>query len=189
MDAVSNVMRRSGYGLGFLTLPVLAMMIAGAAHAGSDSPATACSPLTLPEVVGSDFIDEELQIAAYSAELSSMGGKGADFFFMEFYGEAFGQTGTFALGQGDNGNYATCFQCLLLCLDYDKDEGCHQRFFADRGALLLINAPGEDDLEFHLTGWRFVEVTIDPTTYESTPVPGGTCYVDAASSIFADGFD
>jgi hypothetical protein len=36
---------------------------------------------------------------------------------------------------------------------------------------------------------HLVEVTIDPQTYESTPVPGGSCYDIVSNEVFANGFE
>jgi hypothetical protein len=89
-----------------------------------------------------------------------------------FNGEA---TGSFDLTMGDDDNYATCSRCLLYFEDPTSAAG---RIFFTQSGMFEIDA-SSDHLSGNITGTltdvRLVEVTIDPDTFESTPVAGGTC--------------
>ncbi len=122
------------------------------------------------------------------AELPSLDGPLDDFASAQFFLEGGGQAGTFELGEGINGNYATCRQCLLLYVDYDGASE-KKTFLADRGTLVLHAPPADGGFEFELDNWRFVEVTIDPKNSVSTPVPDGDCYVADDDPIFVKGFE
>lgn len=71
-------------------------------------------------------------------------------------------------------NYADCAFCALVITDCDESYSCDQVFFADEGTV-QINAMAGGNMPFEavLQDVVFREVTIDPATYESTPVPGG----------------
>lgn len=74
----------------------------------------------------------------------------------------------------DGSNYADCAFCALVITDCDESYSCNQVFFADEGTV-QINAMAGANMPFQavLMDVVFREVTIDPNTYESTPVPGG----------------
>lgn len=121
-----------------------------------------------------------------------IGGPLPDAVLLEFYGSGVGATGTFNLGQGPNGNYSTCVQCLLVLQDRDPVTSVPAKvFFASAGSLVIdpSTPPGGANLQVDLVGARVVEVTIDPNTFVSTPVVGGDCYDHVAEVIFANGFE
>ncbi len=98
-----------------------------------------------------------------------------DILSIEYYAA---DTGTFDLGAGDNTNYQTCTQCVVLYADYDETTGPAAVFFQTGGAMLVDAAtpPGGEDFGVTLTGVGLEEVSIDTTTFLSTPVAGGACY-------------
>jgi len=87
-------------------------------------------------------------------------------------------TGPFDLAAGGNENYATCAQCLLVLEDVDSTFGPNRVYFPTSGALTvdpstppITSAP----LRATLEDVTLVEVTLDPNTWESTPVSNGQC--------------
>jgi hypothetical protein len=103
----------------------------------------------------------------------------------EFYSNA---VGSFSLATGANNNYATCNQCVSFSRDYT--DPVQTKFFFQSGGLLTLSlAPGTNPLAITLSNTRLVEVTLDPTTFFSTPVPGGECYDLVTDQIFRSGFD
>jgi hypothetical protein len=88
-------------------------------------------------------------------------------------------TGTFALGTGFNGNFATCTHCPLLLEDLLPDAPARAVYFPEAGEVTLDVDPFSLSLEARFRGLRMVEVTIGGEFLESTPVPGGRC-VDVA---------
>ncbi|TNF24283.1 MAG: hypothetical protein EP329_25155 [Deltaproteobacteria bacterium] len=108
----------------------------------------------------------------------------ADILSLEFYDTA---TGTFDLGTGDNTDYATCSQCVVLYADYDDTNGAAATYFQTAGSITVDAAttPGDADFNVALTDVSFTEVTIDSTTYASTPVEGGACYTMTGTTALA----
>lgn len=74
----------------------------------------------------------------------------------------------------DGSNYADCALCVLMVTDCNNNYQCDQVFFVDQGTL-DVEAFGAQGGNFKavLRDAVFLEVTIDPSTYETTPVPGG----------------
>jgi hypothetical protein len=113
------------------------------------------------------------------------GGPAIDELDVEFYSNA---VNSFNLAIGANNNYATCNQCVSLSRDYT--DPIQTKFFFQSGGTLTINqAPSTNPLTIVLSNTRLVEVTLNPSTFESTPVPGGECYDLVADQIFRSGFD
>ena len=74
----------------------------------------------------------------------------------------------------DGNNYEDCALCILLVMDCDGDYACDKVFFADEGSLDISQMDGGNKpFQATLNGAVFREVSIDPNTYRSTPVPGG----------------
>lgn len=97
------------------------------------------------------------------------------------------QPGSFDLAGGGNESYATCEQCVLLFRTVGDAE---KTFFQSQGTLAYTEAPGAATLALDFNDVRLVEVTIDPVTFESVPVPGGACYRQAPPGyLFDDGFE
>ena len=74
-----------------------------------------------------------------------------------------------------NANYSTCHTCILILENMDWDTGIPERtFFATSGELNIVSiGPVGVQLTGMLNNVELIEVTIDPDTFESTPVPGG----------------
>ena len=97
----------------------------------------------------------ELQVASYMAE--------------PYFGPS--SPGTYSL---EGSNYATCALCVVLVTGCDDGYSCDTVFFADAGTVDIV-AMGDVGTPFSavLEDVVFQEVSLNPTTYESTPVPGG----------------
>jgi hypothetical protein len=124
-------------------------------------------------------------LVAYGAALQpNIGDAGGDFFIFEFWpnGGEGARTGTFQLGQGDDADYATCARCFFVVTDGPN-------LFATSGTLVISNdsTPMSGVIRATLTDATFVEVTIDPSTAHSTPVPGGRC-ASVGAFEFSAGF-
>lgn len=122
------------------------------------------------------------------------GGSLPDVIYFEFYSSTASPpaTGTFDLGGGKNGNYATCEQCILVYQDYFGTVP--QKTFFQTGGTLTIDAntvPGiAANIGLTWSNVTLAQVTLDPETFASTLVPGGDCYtISAADSIFRSGFE
>ena len=71
-------------------------------------------------------------------------------------------------------NYADCGLCVLLVTDCDDAYSCDEVYFVSEGTLDVADF-GDASGRFRavLREAVFEEVSIDPSTYETTPVPGG----------------
>ena len=101
-----------------------------------------------------------------------------DIMTLHFYGNPYTlEEGTIDLGTGDNANYETCTECLLLYEDLDFINNKYGRtFFQQKGELVFDEVrEGTFESRGHAS-FRLVEVEIDDYTSESTQVPGGACY-------------
>lgn len=104
-------------------------------------------------------------------------------------------TGAFALGAGNNANYSSCDQCVII---YEDISGTTftKAYFATSGVFSVdaVNSSLSYDIgtgkwttivngyKGSLTTVKLVEVTIDSTTLVSTPVANGKCItIDSAS--------
>jgi hypothetical protein len=107
----------------------------------------------------------------------------------EFYFGGFGASGigTFNLGTGDNRNFATCPQCILI--HQDAGTMFEKTFYQSAGSLTVANAPGTPMIDLTLNAATLVEVTIDPNDFTSNPVPGGQCYTYVPGYVFASSFE
>jgi len=120
------------------------------------------------------------------------GGPEPDGISFEFYKTGgIPELGNFSLTTNVNDNYATCEQCILILQDFVAGEPT-KTFFQSSGNLIVSGdaAPGvADQLTLIWSNLTLVEVTIDPNTFESTPVLGGACYDVLPEVVYADGFD
>ncbi|MBI5490779.1 MAG: DUF1566 domain-containing protein [Deltaproteobacteria bacterium] len=83
--------------------------------------------------------------------------------------------GSFVLGAtAAERNYQTCGTCIVAGTTCTASDGCEKMFFATAGTLAITDI-GSAGGRFAgtLTGLELMEVTIDPDTLRSTPVPGG----------------
>ena len=119
------------------------------------------------------------------------GGALPDIISFEFYSQA---TGTFNLAIGNDSNYATCTQCVLIFQDLNGPQLIPQKNFFQTGGMLTIEMntiPGvAADVGLSWSNLTLAEVTIDPETFHSTLVPGGDCYTVVDSDVvFRNGFE
>ncbi len=101
-------------------------------------------------------------------------------------------TGTFDLGSGNNTNYATCNQCILIFQDLIAPHDPQKTFFQTGGSITIDmnTVPGTAaNVGLSWSNVTLAEVTIDPDTFVSTLVPGGDCYTVVADLVFRNGFD
>lgn len=113
----------------------------------------------------------------------------ADDFGIELYGSGYDpafngeDTGTFDLTMNADDNYETCSRCLLYFEDPTSAAG--RIFFTQSGTLVIDPSSTQLDgtITATLTDVTLVEVTIDPDTFQSTPVPNGTCLHLATGDI------
>ena len=104
-----------------------------------------------------------------------------DFLSIEFFppsGKAL-STGTFDLSS--EGDYASCTHCVRL--DQDDKSEAKRVFFAETGTLELSAVGVMPSVSAGtLKQVKLVEVAVDPSTYQTTPVADGACYlVDSAT--------
>ncbi|MEC9466031.1 MAG: hypothetical protein VX834_09620 [Myxococcota bacterium] len=134
---------------------------------GPASPSCDRSGFT-PAVHQASYAQGAFRYQASTSEAAPFDAVFIDSFFEQYGGPS--TPGSYSL---EGFNYADCGLCLLATLGCTS-QGCDTYFYADAGAL-DITAFGQDGQAF--TGVMrdviFREVTIDPQTYQSTPVPGG----------------
>jgi len=88
----------------------------------------------------------------------------------QFEGAAIGP-GTYSL---DGSNYETCANCILIRTGCTQANGCTKTFYADEGDLVIAQWDHQGGrFTGKLQGVKLREVTINSTTYHSTPVVGG----------------
>lgn len=98
-----------------------------------------------------------------------------------FTGDAGVRPGTYTLS-GDETNFATCGACVQIFADVNPDGGAGgERYMATGGTLTLTSTQGT--LTGSLSNANLVEVTVDPNTFVSTPVPNG-CTSSISSASF-----
>jgi hypothetical protein len=79
-------------------------------------------------------------------------------------------TGTFQL-TGNELNFATCGVCVLVWADISSQGQPAQEYLATGGSVTLTSVTGR--ITGTLTNVTFEHVTINPSTYESTPLGDG----------------
>ena len=90
-------------------------------------------------------------------------------------------SGATDLAAGDEANYATCATCFRgFTLNAAMDD-IERHWFQQSGTLTLTESPFASDepavrsMIGMVENLTLIEVTIDPNTFESTPVDGGEC--------------
>jgi len=66
-------------------------------------------------------------------------------------------------------NYATCPYCVVLHSECDLRGMCGATYFATQGSLEFVSLT-TFSMDAVLTNARLIEVTLDPSTFESSPV-------------------
>jgi hypothetical protein len=82
-------------------------------------------------------------------------------------------------------NYATCSTCVLMWADCDDTDTCARSYLATGGTLAVTAMTAGGSFTGTLTNVRLAEVTIDPDTFESTPVAGGGSWCLASHAFDA----
>lgn len=135
-----------------------------------------CDPITL----AGDLVQYKTE-SIYEIKAPLVGGAADDILAIEFYAS---DTGSFELGTGDNANYATCSQCVLIYADIDPSTGPAATYFQSAGSITVdpAHAPGDADIAVTITGLKLEEVDIAQGDYTSTPVEGGACFNQTGSA-------
>ena len=109
-----------------------------------------------------------------------------DQFYTGFQGAPPTLAGTFDLGMGDQNNFATCALCFLA-FEADAQGNITKTFFQSAGSITLTEDPFDRRrMVGTVSNLAMVEVTIDQTTFASTPVPGGECLSFGNETLNAD---
>jgi hypothetical protein len=112
--------------------------------------------------------------APYGALLSpNISTPAADFFLLEFFSQAATTTGVFALGTGDDDNFATCTRCVSV----SDGSASGRYFFATSGTLEMEQAAEVLSGRFTATlrDVTYVEIEVgDDMLFH--PVPNGECF-------------
>jgi hypothetical protein len=103
----------------------------------------------------------------------TLGGADEDVAQLEIYDETV--TGSVDLSAGDDANYATCMTCLLALEDIATDGSGAAKIYFQASGTLDYGATTPPFIAGSATDVTLVEVTIDPDSFESTPVAGGAC--------------
>lgn len=105
----------------------------------------------------------------------------------EFYdGIESSLAGTFDLTAGNQNNYATCAICVRA-FSLDADGNLVKQYFQSGGSITLTEDPFTNQkIVGSLTDLQLEEVTVDSESFESTPVPGGTCASFGSYSVDHD---
>jgi hypothetical protein len=145
----------------------------------------ACTQISYDKIRGT-------QIGTYSADLAAFGAADPDSLNLQFYPTDMttSWSGSIDLASAENANYQTCSTCVLVAQDTPDGAAPAKLFFQTAGTVDLGTAMLSDqDMDVvpisdgSFTGLKLVEVTIDPDTFESTPVPGGACLELASAPI------
>jgi hypothetical protein len=115
-----------------------------------------------------------------AATAPNLGTAATDGLQLEFYGSGAGaglngeNKGTFDLSAGIDNNYSTCARCFRIF----EDPMVPGRTFFQQSGTLTVGATSDQlngTLHGTLSNVTLVQVTINTTTFVSTPVPGGAC--------------
>jgi hypothetical protein len=135
------------------------------------------------------------QVGSNGTTNLGFGGVAADQISFEFYSYIPATppvTGTYDLGTGDNNNYATCNQCILILQDLAAPQEPQKYFFQTAGSITIAadTVPGTAaDVGLSWSNVTLAEVTLDPDTFVSTLVPNGDCYTVVPDIVFRNGFE
>jgi hypothetical protein len=83
--------------------------------------------------------------------------------------------GTFNLATAPDDNYQTCNHCVLAVVD--PNATAPKVYYQQSGTMTLtqVTSPPTEQMAGSLLNVKLIEVTIDSTTFLSTPVPNGGC--------------
>jgi hypothetical protein len=154
----------------------------------ADNPGTCFAPDTFGAATIGNQIAESNGAAATPDFTAGSGTLNAaepfDVFQLEFYKvgvlAANIVPGTYQI-TGQELNYATCAVCPRVFTDCTTEACEDQQFYATGGTVTLTQV--SPNLVYSVSNITLVEVTVDPGTFESTPVPGG-CSTTITSASF-----
>ncbi len=158
---------------------VAAIMTMGCTKSGSGGSPGGSSP-QCPTITAQSF-QASSTTSLFTIFQPNEGASDNDFLSIEFFppkGQSLA-TGTFDLSKETD--YATCTHCVRL--DQDDKAPTKKIFFASSGTMSISSVgvfPSQSVGK--LSQVKFVEVTVDPSTYKTTPVAGGACYLLADTS-------
>lgn len=95
--------------------------------------------------------------------------------------------GTYNLAAGDNANYKTCTECVLVYADYVEEEGYAKTYYQQSGTLKVDAVDDSNNIKGSINA-VLVQVTIDENDYTSTPVEGGSC-LEIETANFDSGWE
>jgi hypothetical protein len=153
---------------------------AGSGGSGGTIP-DECTEITVTYDTASNDVGEENSVFEFSVS-PDIAGAGPDILAVEFYwfsgldGDA---VGTFEIEGSEDTQYATCARCIRI-----QDE-LQNHYLAVAGTV-VIDADSQQEYGYPqavITDLTLVEVTINPDTYLSTPVPNGQCFHVASMTL------
>lgn len=132
-----------------------------------------CTEVTVTKTARTLY-DETNGGAIFSLTLgTTLGGAAEDLGQLEFYDLAV--SGTVDLSAGKDANYGTCTTCARFLQDVDAAAGTVDKFFFQQSGTVELGTTKLPAITGNLNDVTLIEVTIDPMTFESTPVDGGAC--------------
>jgi hypothetical protein len=158
---------------------------------GSGSSTSTGGPAGCIELTAAAFKKSQADgdVALYQSTTSpNLGLVDADSIQIEFYGSGVDPSlngenkGTFDLSSGIDNNYSTCARCIRVF----EDPEVPGRIFYQKTGTLVIDATSDQlngKISGTITNLTLVEVTINSSTYVSTPVVNGACVHIASAPI------
>jgi hypothetical protein len=180
-----------------LALSLIAFLSAcgggGSSPPDAEGPDAEATPDAGPACVAATFGAQDIldftegSFAGWGGPATADLGDGGDVIFqIEFYGDIeTSLEGTFDLAAGNQANYQTCAICFRV-FSLDAKGGLARQFFQSGGSVTLTADPLTGVMTGTVTDLELVEVTIDGSTFESTPVPGGACLDHDPLTLDAD---
>lgn len=131
-------------------------------------------------------------VALYRSQTTpNYNGANVDILNAEFYGSAVDPSfngenaGTFDLSMNGDDNYSSCSRCMRAVSD--AVSATPKQFFQQSGTLTIPAGSNHINgtINATLTDVTLIEVTIDTTTFVSTPVANGQCIHIASANVVA----
>ncbi len=132
----------------------------------SDTSTSTCPKVTLTGPLTLDDSTSSYGLGFDGGTDLGFGGPAPDIFTIEIWDDA---EGTFDLGSGDNADYLTCAQCVLVLVDL-VGETPTSVYFQRSGTLTVIGLPSDGAPKFTLS-----DVTLGETDADLIAVTGGFC--------------
>lgn len=135
------------------------------------------------------FVDGSDSAILWSAPIATdLGGTGETLINFEFYsGIETSLSGTIDLAVGNQANYKTCAACIRVLTINAAGDAIEKTWFQTGGSITLTEDPFTNQKMLgSADNVTLAEVTVDPMTFESTLVPGGTCLSLGSIQLMAD---